>query len=561
MSSNNPTMINQVALASTEEEVVVYVAPLPLEDVMPDTAPIGQEAVEVTTPPPQQQPPGGFVNYQPVLRNEFVSLLAYNEEMVEMRRRVEQLEENRPEHRNETDEEEAVEGSSYLSGYLSLAARLFGIGSVSPRTDLNTGTIGLFAVAVVVDPSTHRVKKWLAAFGIFFFVSLEVFVFGVVIQEASHPKCSAVSDCPAGNYCNTDYMTCSDCYVVQRGSFSSVQDFEATCSTVLPADKWEHRAFINADFSEFPLDKKINYYDNKEYECYAFNHCLQSDMDAASNYNTKHCDFIVSNAAKMDMQVWVLIFFLALLWTLPIVQDIEEATIEEVVMDHHLTDSFNGPAEVIRVTLRMRKYLIPFCTTSATVVLLLTDNISSKNIILNFLAISLVLEADNVLAVLFLNARRNTFMKNVVRNVDGGAAGAARASFFWTRVQGFLCPILLIIFLYNVNDIVKDCSELYTDLSFLIWIPALAIFVVQACFSIICGRGTRTVCEQILMALIELVRNLIGFISIILLLLGYVDIVGVANLGFVFVISIICLLIISGLSILRRKCYGREHQE
>merc|ERR1719469_1833678 len=165
----------------------------------------------------------------------------------------------------------------------------------------------------------------------------------------------------------------------------------------------------------------------------------------------QHCDFIASNAAKMDTQVWVLIVFLAFLWTLPIVQDIEEATIEEVVMDHHLTDSFNGSTEVIRATLRMRKYMIPFCTTSATLVLLLTDDISSKNIILNFLAISLVLEADNVVAVLFLNARRNTFMKNVVRNVDAGATSAARASFFWTRVQGLLCPVLLILFLYYVR--------------------------------------------------------------------------------------------------------------
>jgi len=91
------------------------------------------------------------------------------------------------------------------------------------------------------------------------------------------------------------------------------------------------------------------------------------------------------------MQVWVLIVFLAFLWTLPIVQDIEEATIEatieEVIMDHYLMDSFNGPAEILRTTLRMCRFFLPFCTMSATLVLLLTDDISSKNIILNFLAI------------------------------------------------------------------------------------------------------------------------------------------------------------------------------
>jgi len=119
MSPNN-TMNNLVDLASTEVEIEIYVAPLPLQEATPDTAPIGlqevtpigQEAVDETTPPQQLQPPSGLGNYQPVLRNKFISLLADNEEIAEKRRSIERLEENleRLGIRNEVNE--AVEGSS-----------------------------------------------------------------------------------------------------------------------------------------------------------------------------------------------------------------------------------------------------------------------------------------------------------------------------------------------------------------------------------------------------------------------------------------------------------------
>jgi len=353
------------------------VAPLPLQEATLEIDPIEQEAVEETAPPPQQQLPSGLGNYHLVLRNEFERLQGDNAEMRRsqevMRRDIENFGE-----RNEMDElNEVVEETtpqqqrpSGLGNYMSFAGRLLGVGSVSPRTDLNTGTINLFAVAVVVDPSARRRSKWLAAVGILVIVLLEVFVFSVVVYESSHPKCNAVSDCPAGNYCQVEnrggYFSreCEDCELLQHFHlFSNSADFEETCSSVLPADKWEHRAFIDADYSASQLDNK-NSFDHELYKCLVYNHCNESDMDADTDF-IGHCDFIASNVAKLDTQVWILIIFLAFLWTLPICQDIEEATIEEAVMDHQLADSFNGPAEILRVTFRIRRYIIPLCTTSA----------------------------------------------------------------------------------------------------------------------------------------------------------------------------------------------------
>eukprot|EP00588_Corethron_pennatum_P024539 CAMPEP_0194317342 /NCGR_PEP_ID=MMETSP0171-20130528/14086_1 /TAXON_ID=218684 /ORGANISM="Corethron pennatum, Strain L29A3" /LENGTH=171 /DNA_ID=CAMNT_0039073885 /DNA_START=287 /DNA_END=802 /DNA_ORIENTATION=+ len=135
-------MNNLVDLASTEVEIVVYVAPLPLQEATPVTASIGlqevtpirQEAVKETMPPPQLQPPSSLVNYQPVLRNKFVSLLADNEEMAEMRRSIKQLK-NLEQLGIQNEVDNVVEGSRGLSVYTSLVGCLLGIASISPRTN------------------------------------------------------------------------------------------------------------------------------------------------------------------------------------------------------------------------------------------------------------------------------------------------------------------------------------------------------------------------------------------------------------------------------------------
>jgi len=118
-----------------------------------------------------------------------------------------------------------------------------------------------------------------------------------------------------------------------------------------------------------------------------------------------------------------------------------------------------------------------------------------------------------VLAVLFLNSRHDKLMRDVVRDVDGGASGAARASFFWTRIQGFLCLVLLILFLATVEKNVTRCEDLYAWLQQIVIFPASFILMVQAFSIVICDRrGIRTVWKIILTALIESTRNLFAFI-------------------------------------------------
>jgi len=60
-------------------------------------------------------------------------------------------------------------------------------------------------------------------------------------------------------------------------------------------------------------------------QCISFLHCNATDLDADTNFVSNQCDFITLNKSKMDGGTWLMFVFLALLWALPISQDIEEA--------------------------------------------------------------------------------------------------------------------------------------------------------------------------------------------------------------------------------------------
>jgi len=490
--------------------------------------------------------------------------------------------------------------------YLSMAGRLLGMGSVSPRRDLNTGTLGLCAVAVVVHPSartTHRIRAWLTAVGLLLFVLLEIVIFTAVISESAYPKCHAVNDCAAGTYCrifeDDRPAFCNDCINAPRLDENKYNEedidenddeyypnvFDDTCSKIFTSEIWENRDYtINVDYNKLPMTPPFNpeAFEWTRYKCLANHHCSETDMDAPEfDEENNRCDFIAHNKQKMDVQIWILLFVLSLLWTLPVCQEIEEASIEEIVLNHHVGDTLDGPAEVVRVALRIRRFIVPLMATSSTIVLLITDTLSSFAVILNFLAIAIILEADNVVAVLFLNNHRNEIMDDAVRDVDGSVSGAARGSFFWTRIQGLLCAIILVSAMNRIEQYVTACEYLQWFLYTLILWPALIIFTGQFIYSVVCTRRNgSSVGEEIILALTEYFRNLLAlsmalYISDIIEMIQWglgaspvlvrvikftFDVEDIEGPQF-FVPTIVAFLMVVGLSMLRRRWYGRAVHE
>uniref|UniRef100_A0A7S1BUE3 Uncharacterized protein n=1 Tax=Corethron hystrix TaxID=216773 RepID=A0A7S1BUE3_9STRA len=456
-----------------------------------------------------------------------------------------------------------------LGKCLSMAGRLLGVGSDSPRKDINTGTLGMYAVAVAVHPSActnHRARAWLTAVMFLFFVMMETFVFLMVSLESVSPICNSVDDCLPGTYCYIEkgikLGTCRDCAYGQKPD-------DKICSAIFSSEMWEKRDYaIDADYNTLPLGKTFLDLDKNydKYQCLASHHCSETDVDAP-NYTNNHCDYIVQNTDKIDGATYIVIAFFSLLWSLSICEDFEESTIEEMVLDHYIKDSLSGPATIIRIALCIQKYFIPFYAIGSTIVLLITDPISAKSVILNLLAIGVLLEADNVIAVLFLNRQHEEIMEWAAGGVGDEVSIAARKSFFWTRVHGISCAVLLVIELSYIQN-VKDCSDYFSSFIFgLYYFPPFVIFLWQFFVSVLCmRRNSPSIYKRMIEGLSELFFNLFVmssqvFPSWIALTIRDDPFKNSSQFQSYYIWSIVCLLIFVGLLMLRRRCYRGAEME
>ena len=91
------------------------------------------------------------------------------------------------------------------------------LGQLSPKgtssneiTNLNTGTIHMFAIACLSDAmqegQVHTVRKevklWISSIFSFLVMILQLTVLAYVMNESSLPTCTTHTDCSTGNYCD-----------------------------------------------------------------------------------------------------------------------------------------------------------------------------------------------------------------------------------------------------------------------------------------------------------------------------------------------------------------------
>jgi len=214
----------------------------------------------------------------------------------------------------------------------------------------------------------------------------------------------------------------------------------------------------------------------------------------------------------------------------------------------------------------MRRCFLPFSATAATLVLLITDDISAKNIILNFLSITFITEADNVLAVLFLRTRHRELMDKTAKEAhESEEFHDSKVAFFWARVQGLFCVVILIIALYFVDKEVKNCDSLEDVL--LRYVGGYlfsTVVVVQGVYRGCVKAHQETTCVRILSGFIEFFRNcLVGVLgdtfvfALRILLNGSQDYGALAEFSSG---TIFFLLIVIGLETCKRKCCTRSQE-
>jgi len=370
-----------------------------------------------------------------------------------------------------------------------------------------------------------------------------------------------MTDCSAGTFCNSHWggakPKCMDC-----SSMSVVVNETEVCRAELGADIWKHRASFDVDHNVIWFGRGCvgdNCPDNVTKEaCVTLIHCNNTKTFDGS------CDYIKLNTSRINWDTRLTVLFLTFLWMFPIIQDITEAATEERILDHRLAaGSRSVAAEIVRLALRIRRCFLPFLTTFATLIMLVTDDVSAVNIILNLLAVTFITEADNVMAVLLLQTRHYEAME---RAAAGAAAGDTRLIFFWARLQGVLCVVILVAGVFFIDRLVKDCNNLIW-MSFLAIIPWALILVGQGLHRACAGRDKESACARILSAAIELVRNymavaLMILVSTSLTVMNSVDkYLAKKYLVTLAVHDVICLLVFIGLNMCRHRCCMGGHGE
>ena len=181
-------------------------------------------------------------------------------------------------------------------------------------------------------------------------------------------------------------------------------------------------------------------------------------------------------------------------------------------MNYHLNNDILGSAEVLRFSLRIRRYMLPFFITAATIVLILTDEVvNPKSIILNFLAISFISEADNIIAKIFLGNDQNARMERITSNVDQNMLNA-RSDLLWIRIQGFFCAVVLCVFVFTLIKGEENCQTLQDSLRILTEAIPLGFFLVHSCYTLCCTRReVGTMCKRFMIVLIDFFCNMISW--------------------------------------------------
>ena len=230
------------------------------------------------------------------------------------------------------------------------------------------------------------VKKLIVAALSLFLVVTQFFALTAVLQESARPICSSHIECRSGEYCSPEGgedSRCLGCPKVQD------EDKVATCAGVLSGyglqawDDIDHTTFDFSDpnFEGHSIEEEPCDEDPSStaclVSCMALQHCSATDV------MPDKCDYLVRNSRQMVGPRVLLIVFLALLFTVPICEDMDSARVEEAVLDHRLKDMSLCemlPARALRLGLRARRFVLPWWAALVAAAVIITSTISAKDI-------------------------------------------------------------------------------------------------------------------------------------------------------------------------------------
>jgi len=420
----------------------------------------------------------------------------------------------------------------------------------------NTQSIHLYAIVLASSISTNppifkRFKCWVMALVSFVMVFTQIFIMNSLLFESSYQTCAAHTDCFSGQFCqgmSQDLFRqprCLDCNSINSQTiFDSFQGREEKCNASPIVDNWEYDEideniiWFGTDFVphinpslKIPSEKEVFFL-----QCLAQEHCRDKEPAGTSDMPEFTCPHFQIMKAKVSNDQLFLFFFVLMIFASNLTRDVEESVVENAMLDN-LCDippeddvSANplrpNPIALIRLSNRIRTYILPCMTAVAASSIILSESLSAKNILLNLLAVEFVTESDNLLASFFLSPKEvqsnEIWVQQVLQmnqNQDcTDRLGSRDVMFLGTRLLGISVCISMFAITLNIEILNRtitrgeSCGGTNNVLSFFLKtiVPCFFIFL-HWFWQLLFGPGD-TKFLRLMKSLLELCRNWLAFL-------------------------------------------------
>ncbi len=372
----------------------------------------------------------------------------------------------------------------------------------------NKRGIHLQAVVTACDPDASSFSKWVMSLKSIFLVIIQLSVILWLNVEASHPTCAEHSDCNIGEYCAPykAFPRCEDCPTVNFSTFESCKVYENVVDSYL--------IWTSSGYDHYPLLNQT------AIDCVRTLHCVQSSIieynvstdislypDGTDSFEDSYfhgCDYLSLIHSKVTFAHIMVLIFVSMVFAVYLWEDIYESMTEEAILDYGLmqryerpnrergeeenplqennratsneqlpdTPGISSPAEIIRLSLRIRRFVLPWGVAAAGALITIRDTISSKNLLLNVLAIVFLTEADNQLGKIFATPNTRDMINEYLENLTDSTVELRVSSLVlfesrtleqWSRFLSIAPIILMILSVPFATQLVHFIAPVYSD--------------------------------------------------------------------------------------------------
>lgn len=323
----------------------------------------------------------------------------------------------------------------------------------SPGSNIfNTNNIGMLAASIAYQRSQNRTSRarilmWIMALSLLAFLLMQVFLFFILQEDSTSQACTKHSDCQQGKMCNGfsggwRHPRCEPCVYLENS--------EDPCEVDVDLEDIFESSWFDSNFTpnvNIEAENFSNIFSSEHdaMRCIAEQYCEATSPVGLSRDN---CSFIKQLKEKAGVSGYIILLFMSLLFAVYLYKDMKEAEVENALLDFiissELTDSLWVSMFIIRITNRARRLILPFYAAYAGAAIILTDDLSAKNIVLNLLALIFILEADNLIAVLAITENQQEKAENLVEvaksnNVRIGQAEIKRDALLVSMFMFVVC--------------------------------------------------------------------------------------------------------------------------